>query len=158
MLFLKRAEAASPRTAHLQRLGLFSTLSAKELRVIDSLLHERNYLKGEVVFDTGEEGQALYIVLSGKVAVCRQGEFEKARIAEFGEGAMFGELALLDGAPRSLQAVAAEDTVLAALSRVEFNGLLETHAVIASKIALQLARDVGAKLRQNYIAWDARPL
>jgi CRP-like cAMP-binding protein len=158
MLFLKRGESASPRVTHLSKIGLFSTLSAKELRVVDSLLHDRRYLKGEVVFDAGEEGQALYIVSSGKIAVCRQGEFGKTHIAEFGEGAMFGELALLDGAPRSLQAVAAEDTVLAALSRAEFNGLIETHAVIASKIALQLARDVGQKLRANYIAWDARPL
>jgi len=158
MLFLKRNEESSPRVAHLSKLGLFSTLSPKELRVIDSLLHDRRYLKGEVVFDAGEEGQALYIVLSGRVAVCRQGEFETARIAEYREGQMFGELALLDGAPRSLQAVAAEDTVLAALSRNEFNGLVDTHAAIASRIALQLARDVGQKLRANYLSWDQRPL
>jgi CRP-like cAMP-binding protein len=71
---------------------------------------------------------------------------------------MFGELALLDGSPRSAQARVAEDCLLAALSRADFNDLVETHAVIASKIALQLARELGQKLREHFVAMDARPL
>lgn len=71
---------------------------------------------------------------------------------------MFGELALLDGTPRSAQARAEEDCVLAVLARADFVGLVETHAVIASKIALQLARALGQKLREHYLAMDARPL
>ncbi len=158
MLHLNRRAAEHTRIGKLQRLGLFSALHAKELRVVDGLLHERQYLAGEIVFDEGEEGQALYIVVKGRVLVCRQGEPETGRIAEFAEGAMFGELALLDGAPRSAQAIAIEDTVLAALSRADFTGLVETHAVIASKIAMQLARDLGHKLREHFVAMDARPL
>ena len=73
---------------------------------------------------------------------------------------MFGELALLDGAPRTAQARAAEDCVLAALSRADFENLLETHARIASKIALQLARDLGhkltARLRHDRVAAAVR--
>jgi CRP-like cAMP-binding protein len=142
----------------IQRLGLFGTLGAKELRVVSSLLHERQYLKGEIVFDEGEEGQALYVVLSGRVLICRQGGADAVRIAEVPAGAMFGELALLDDAPRSAQARAMEDCVLAVLSRADFNGLVETHGAVASKIALQLARQLGQKLREHFLAMDARPL
>jgi len=155
--FLKRQSEQS-RIGQIQRLGLFATLQPKELRVINGLLHERRYLKGEIVFDQGEEGQALYIVFGGRVLICRQGEPETGRIAEVAEGSMFGELALLDGSPRSAQARAAEDCLLAALSRADFNGLVETHAVVASKIALQLARALGQKLREHFVAMDARPL
>ncbi|MEP7180596.1 MAG: cyclic nucleotide-binding domain-containing protein [Betaproteobacteria bacterium] len=155
---LQKRQPEQVRIAQIKRIGLFATLQAKELRVINALLHERRYLKGEVVFDAGEEGEALYIVFGGKVLICRQGEPESGRIAEVAEGSMFGELALLDGSPRSAQARADEDCLLAVLARSDFAGLVETHAVIASKIALQLARALGQKLREHFIAMDARPL
>jgi CRP/FNR family transcriptional regulator, cyclic AMP receptor protein len=155
--FLQR-KTEHPRIKQIRQLGLFSTLRARELRVIDDLLQERRYLKDEIVFDEGEEGQTLYIVLSGTVLICRQGEPETGRIAEIPAGALFGELALLDGAPRSAQARAAEDCVLASLSRVDFKNLVETNAVIASKIAFQLAWELGQKLRDKFLTADRRPL
>jgi CRP-like cAMP-binding protein len=155
--FLKR-QSEPLRIGPNQRLGLFAMLRPKELRVVDGLLHERRYVKDEVIFDEGEEGQALYFVVDGSVLICRPREAETERIADVAAGSMFGELALLDGSPRSAQARAAEDCLLAALSRADFNGLVETHAVIASKIALQLARALGQKLREHFVAMDARPL
>ena len=155
--FLQR-QPEHARIQQIRQLGLFSTLKARELRVIDDLLHERRYLKDEVIFDEGEEGQTLYIVLSGTVLICRQGEPEKGRIAEVPAGVLFGELALLDGAPRSAQARAAEDCVLASLSRADFKNLIQTNAVIASKIAFQLAWELGQKLREGFLTADRRPL
>ncbi|HZR04015.1 MAG TPA: cyclic nucleotide-binding domain-containing protein [Burkholderiales bacterium] len=152
MLRLSKRPREESRIARLRRIGLFSTLNARELRVVNGLLHERRYLKGEVVFDQGEEGQALYIVTNGKVLICRQGEPETGKIAEVPEGAMFGELALLDGSPRAAQARAADDTLLAALSRADFTGLVETQAVIGSKILLQLSRELAQKLRESNAA------
>lgn len=155
--FLQR-RPEHPRIAQVRQLGLFSTLGPKELRVIDSLLYERRYLKGEVVFDEGEEGQALYVILSGRVLICRQMETAATVLAEIPTGALFGELALLDDAPRTAQARAAEDCVLAVLSRADYESLIETHAGIASKIALQLARDLGRKLVARFLTMESRPL
>ena len=155
--FFKR-QSEHPRIGQIRLLNLFAKLTPRELRIIDGLLHDRHYLKDEVVFDQGEEGQALYVVLSGKVLICRQGEPIAGRVAEIPAGALFGELALLDGAPRVAQARAAEDCVLAALSRADFTRLVETHGGIASKIALQLARDLGQKLVAANSANDTRPL
>ena len=158
MLSFLRRQTETPRIRQLRLLKLFATLSQRELRIIDGLLHDRHYLKDEVIFDHGEVGQALYVVLSGKVLICRQGEPVAGRIAEIPAGALFGELALLDGAPRVAQARAADDCVLAALSRADFMRLMETHGWIASKIALQLARDLGQKLVAVNAAMASRPL
>jgi len=155
--FLQR-QTEHPRIGQIRQLGLFATLKPRELRVIDDLLQERRYLKDEIIFDEGEEGQTLYIVLSGKVLICRQGEPEIGLIAEVPAGVLFGELALLDGAPRAAQARADEDCVLASLSRADFKNLIETNAVIASKIAFQLAWELGQKLREGFLAMDRRPL
>lgn len=155
--FLNR-QLEHPRLAQIRQIGLFATLRPKELRVIDSLLYERRYLKGEIVFDEGEEGQALYVVLSGRVLICRPADPAVEIIAEIPAGSLFGELALLGGAPRNAQARAADDSVLAALSRTDFERLVETHAAIASKVAMQLARDLGQKLGARLLPRESHPL
>ena len=148
-MFLLSKTEVSPRLRQIRALSLFSTLAPRELKVVDGLLHERSYLKDEIVFDEGEEGQALYIVMSGKVLICRQGQPVAGKIAELGAGMLFGELALLENAPRAAQARATENAALAVFFRDDFLGLLETHAVIASKISLQLARHIGRRLRET---------
>lgn len=147
MLFFPMKNEVSPRLQRVRALGLFATLAQRELKVVEGLLHERSYLKGEIIFDEGEDGQALYIIIAGKVLICRQGQPVAGKIVELGPGTLFGELALLDNAPRAAQALAAENCSLAVFFRADFLRLLETHAVIASKISLQLARHIGARLR-----------
>jgi CRP-like cAMP-binding protein len=145
--FLRSTDSA-PRLQRLKALSLFVDLKSSELKIVDGLLHERYYLEDEVIFDEGDEGEAIYIVLEGKVLICRQGQGEEGKIAELGAGSFFGDLALLDNAPRVAQARASEDCTLAVFFRADFMSLLETHAVIASKISLQLAREIARRLRQ----------
>lgn len=158
MLGLFQAPNETPRLETLRQLALFSTLSRLELRVVDGLLHERRFLAGEIIFDEGEEGQALHVVLAGHVLICKQGEPEAGRITEIAAGVAFGELALLENAPRALQARAEVDCVLASLARSDLESLLDTHAVIASKILLQLARHLGRQLRDRSNAIERSPL
>jgi CRP-like cAMP-binding protein len=142
---------AKPEPAHfrtLRAIDLFGTLSRRELRTLDGLLHRRSYIQGEVIFDEGEEGQAIYFVLTGKVLICRQGRPLDGIIAELGPGQSFGEMALLDDAPRMAQVRAAEDCTLAVLFREDFLGLLHTHALIASKLSLALSHILGNRLRE----------
>lgn len=147
MSFL-REKMESPKLARLREIPLFSDLTAGELRIIDNLLHERDFVKDEIVFDEGEEGQAIYLILKGKVLICRQGRPTDGAIAELSSGQFFGELALLDDAPRMAQVRAADDCALAVFFREDFLGLLQTHAGIASKISLQLSRHIGQRLRE----------
>jgi CRP-like cAMP-binding protein len=134
-------------SAHpLARAALLKGLTASELGIVQSFMHERQYLPHEVIFDQGEEGQALYFLLSGRVLICHHGKSSQP-IAELQDGNFFGELGLLDNWPRSAQAIAASETQLAVLFRGDFERLMEAHARIASKIALQLACFLGQRLR-----------
>lgn len=170
MVNLFRPRKTTPRLERLRHLSLFVNLTQGELQIVDGLLHERNYLAGEVIFDEGEEGQAIYIVASGEVLISRQEQGDaghaaqpgvneqvafhprrrqgdSGHLAQLGAGTFFGELALLDNSPRSAQARAATACQLIVFFRDDFVGLLDTHARIASKISRELARHLGARMR-----------
>jgi len=152
MLF-RPATSRSKRLQQLKHVVLFKDLSLHDLGVVDNLLHERHYLPDEVIFDEGEEGQGLFIVLEGRVKTTRQGS-TRGVLLEFGPGSFFGEVALLDQSVRSAQARAMEDTLIVALFRHEFFSLLETHSGIASRISFQLARVLATRLRQVIVQTD----
>ena len=90
MLAFLKYKAEHPRIARIRQLHLFATLRPRELRVIDGLLHEREYLEGEIIFDEGEAGQALYAVLEGRVLICKQ-DPDIVPLAEIPAGALFGQ-------------------------------------------------------------------
>jgi len=148
-LKLFRPRETTPRLERLRGLSLFVDLTPAELAIVDAQLHEREYIKGEVIFDEGEDGQGIYFVLEGAVSITRKAPngIDRFKIVDLGVGAVFGDIALLDNAPRVGQAVAAGDCVLAVFFRGDFMGLLDTHARIASKISLQMARAMARRLR-----------
>ena len=146
MLF-RLGSASNPRLHLLKHVVLFKDLSLRELGMIDSMLHERRYLAGEVIFDEGEEGQGLFVLLEGRVKITRPGS-DPDILLEFGPGSFFGEVALLDQSVRTAQARAVEDSFIVALFRAEFYSLLQTHSAIASRISFQLARVLASRLRQ----------
>jgi CRP/FNR family cyclic AMP-dependent transcriptional regulator len=139
------------RLQRLKTLQLFSTLTTRELSIVDSLLHSRHFLAGEIVFDEGEEGQALYILMSGTVTISRMRDNTPEVIAELTSGSFFGDLALLDNTPRSAQVRAKEACDMAVFFRADFIALMETDATIGYKISLQLARNLAQRLRSQVI-------
>lgn len=136
--------------------ALLAGLSDRQLRIVHGFVHERHFLAGEIVFDAGEVGQALYFVLDGEVAIRRQGEVGQ-HLARLGPGGFFGEMALIADNPRSAQALAATDCTLAALAGDDFERLMASHAGIASQIALQLARHLGERLRGMLLGQVSAP-
>lgn len=144
-----RRRAPKPYQDRLRALSLFQDLDPGELDIVASLLHEREYLEHEVLFDEGEEGHAIYIVISGHVTIRRSAG--NILIANLGPGSFFGELALLTNAPRATQARAGSNCKMLVFFRDDFNNLLHTHLKIASKIGINLARHVGARLRESVV-------
>ncbi|RZT05456.1 Cyclic nucleotide-binding domain-containing protein [Duganella sp. CF402] len=144
--FLKSPEM-SPRLLRLKESALFSSLTPLELKIVDGLMHERRYLADEIIFDEGEEGQALYLVMSGRVIISRQLDAGREVVAELSAGSFFGDLALLDNSPRNAQTRALDNCELAVFFRADFMGLMETDPVIGYKISLALARHIGRRLR-----------
>jgi CRP-like cAMP-binding protein len=140
----------NPRLQLLKNVVLFKDLSMRELAMVNSLMHERRYIADEVIFDEGEEGQGLFLVLSGRVKITLPQHIDQVLI-ELGPGAFFGEVALLDSSIRTAQARAIEDSQIVALFRAEFYSLLDTHSAIASRISFQLAKVLASRLRQTVL-------
>jgi CRP-like cAMP-binding protein len=143
------------RLDELKRLSLFTELSGRELQIVQGILHERDFRAGEVIFDEGEEGNALYIVRSGRVLICRQGHPDQP-IAEHGPGSFFGELALLDSVPRAAQARALDASRVAVLFGSDFLALLESESHLGNRMLLQLARHLGRRLRGSLASHGER--
>ena len=146
-MFFGLPNRSNPRLKLLKNVVLFKDLSTRQLAMVDSLMHERSYIADEVIFDEGEEGQGLFLVLSGRVKISLPNDV-KSVLIDLGPGAFFGEVALLDHSVRTAQARAVEDTQIVALFRAEFFSLLKTNSAIASSISFQLARVLAARLRQ----------
>jgi len=113
--------ADDPNLALLARCPLFAGIAPDDLRDVARHLRQRRFRRGEVIFHQGDPGDALHIVTSGSVKiVLPSAEGEEAIIATVHAGDFFGELALLDGAPRSATAAAVEPAETLSLPRETF--------------------------------------
>jgi CRP/FNR family transcriptional regulator len=96
-----------------------------------------------VIFHEGDPGDALFIVQSGLVKISLPGETgDEAILATLGPGDFFGELALLDGAPRSATATALEATETMVLPRDRFRELIATHESIRDSFMASVAQEL----------------
>jgi CRP-like cAMP-binding protein len=132
----------------LRQLDVFRDLTFSEALEVDELLHERVYEKGEVIFEPGDIGHGIFIVVSGKVRVDPSQELLKDAVLEFGPGEMLGELTLFEEAPRFANAVAMERTVMVALFRAEFSSLLTRNTKIGVKVLVRLSTTMSRRVRR----------
>ena len=128
-------------------MSLFKELSPRELREVDELLHERIYQKDEIIFDEGDIGLGLFIVVTGRVKVLSTHDPLQHLAPEFCCGDFFGEMSMFDEAPRTARVVAVETAQVAALFRTEFFSLLERNRSIGAKILFELSRTVCRRSR-----------
>jgi CRP-like cAMP-binding protein len=140
--------AANKSVVMLRKLDVFSDLTFKEALELDELLHERVYEKGEIVFQEGDIGHGIFIVVSGKVRVDPSHELLKDAVLEFGPGEMLGELTLFEEAPRFATVVAMERTVMIALLRAEFSSLLTRNTKIGVKVLVRLSTTLSRRVRR----------
>ncbi|MFQ3671584.1 MAG: cyclic nucleotide-binding domain-containing protein [Verrucomicrobiia bacterium] len=145
----KGSRELAPEVAMLMGVPMFSALTRRELEVLSGILHERDYLGGEIIFDEGEEGLGMYIIVTGRVKVSRKLGQESRELAVMGPGETFGELALLDGAPRAATATAVDDARVLGFFRPEFLDIMETHHRIGMKISFALAVETAKRLRAS---------
>jgi CRP/FNR family transcriptional regulator, cyclic AMP receptor protein len=143
-----RVAADDRRIENLKGLSLCKRLTARELRELDEVLHERSYQQDEVIFDEGDTGLGLFLVVSGRVKIVSSHAALQRLAPECGPGDFFGELALFEESQRTARAVAAEPTQVLALFRTEFFSLLERDRGIGVKILLELSRTVVGRARK----------
>lgn len=127
----------------LRRCALFATCEADALHEIVNHLTRRRYRRGEVIFHEGDPGDALHVIMNGAVKIVLQSaEGDEAIIATVREGDFFGELAIVDGEPRSATATAIEATETATLPRDVFRGLLDEHPDLRDALLAGLAGEL----------------
>jgi CRP/FNR family cyclic AMP-dependent transcriptional regulator len=129
----------------LKKVPLFAELDKLELSHLAGVAFQKTYLKGSFILFEKEMGSTLSVISKGKVKVTVTGEEGKEVIlAVLSEGDFFGDLALLDGKPRSASVVAMEETELLNLGRGDFLYELEKNP----KLALTILRTLGTRLRK----------
>lgn len=143
----KRSTPELDRIEFLKTVPFFDELSNRQLKGVSDIMFERTYDADELVFEEGQPGAALFLVLDGKVAVEIFRESSTARLAVLEKGAFFGEMALLDETPRSATARALERTRTLALYRNDLNGLVQRDAKTACQIYRSLAATIADRLR-----------
>lgn len=133
-------------------------LSNLEINFLASLSKEKKFAPNQIVFREGEPGEEMYIVLEGRVMISKYipGAGEEA-LAFLERGDYFGEMALIDNAPRSADAKADESGLVAlAIPREVLEGILDIQKISSPRLLTILCNMVAARLREldeKIIGW-----
>lgn len=129
--------------AAMARSPLFNGIETEELTRIAQTMARRRYRRDEVIFHEGDPGDSLHVVVGGRVKITRESaEGDEAIVVILVPGDSFGELVLLDGAPRSATATAMEATETLVMARSTFVELVEGGSPFRSQLLTGIARRI----------------
>ena len=120
----------------LKSIDLFRALPSEELAQIAEIAEEQAFVAGDPVFAEGEPGDALYLVVEGAVRVHRGDK----QLAQLGVRDVVGEMAVLDGEPRSASVTVVKDAALLKIGRDDFRDILSERPEIAMGVMKVLTR------------------
>jgi CRP-like cAMP-binding protein len=133
-------ENQDPKLALLQRVPLFESLGADALEAIGKITEERDVQAGTALTTEGRHEGYFFVIVSGSVRIERGGQ----AIATLSDGDFLGEIALLDGGPRTATAIAETPSQLLVMTYQRFQQLLETEPAVRTAIL----EEVGSRLRR----------
>jgi SulP family sulfate permease len=127
---------------------IFHGLHQDTLAILKQAMVNVEIKSGEFLFKINDHGTALYIVVKGEIDILLPyGQHHYKRLAKFGAGAFFGEIAFLKPGPRTADAKAIHDTELLIMSRESFQKLRSQHPKTAIKLLMRLGREMSDRLR-----------
>jgi CRP/FNR family transcriptional regulator, cyclic AMP receptor protein len=132
----------------LSSVPIFSDLSSNTLQKVSDLGSVKSYPKNSVIFSEEEDGSALFVIISGKVKVCRTSKEDVSKEVIFSilnPSDFFGEMALLDGLNRSASVIAMEDSQLFLIQRSDFLELLSNYP----EVSIALLQELTQRLRAS---------
>jgi len=142
-------QAVTDKGASLGRYELFAGLTPDEIAIVVQLLQRRTWQAGDVIINVGDEACELFLLASGMVSVILPISAERRkRLATFSPGMSFGEMALIDRAPRSAMIVADTSAAGDELGVADFEALGTSHPRIKIKLLENIALDLCRKLRK----------
>ena len=108
----------------------------------------RSVKEGEAIFHLGDQGDELFLIRRGAVRIMLPlNERQSIHLSTFGRGNFFGEMAFLDGAARSADAIAHNEVELFVLPRKNFDRLANEHKMVAMNLLEGIASALAARLR-----------
>ncbi len=124
---------------------IFGDLDENEIKKVAEIGINRKFSKNGIVFLEEEEGAALFIIISGKVKIVRtDDDGGEVILSILGSGDFFGEIAILDGLPRSATVVSIDNSELFMIHRRGFLQVVEK----APQVAISLLRELTRRLRK----------
>jgi CRP/FNR family transcriptional regulator, cyclic AMP receptor protein len=136
----------SDEARHLALVPLFQRLDENDLAKLAEEVDQVSFKSGEAIFQTFDQGDALYVIESGAVRIWVHDEdVQQITLSELKPGDFFGELAVLDKGERSANATALTDSTLHRLHRDKFHRFMLRHP----QVAVDLISEIGARMRQT---------
>jgi CRP/FNR family cyclic AMP-dependent transcriptional regulator len=134
----------------LRSCTLFESLSADQLAKVAEIASPRAVAAGQTIFPEGAPGDEMFVVASGRVRISKEipGAGEEA-LTLLGPGSYFGEMAVIDDAPRSADAVAHEDCALLVLRRDDLDRLMFLDKDLAYALLWAFVRTLSSRLRET---------
>jgi CRP-like cAMP-binding protein len=122
--------AKDGKVALIRRVPLFAACPQRVLEEVSARSDEVDLRAGKVLVREGEYGDEFFVVSSGRVRMERHGN----RVATYGPGEFIGEMALLDGRPRTCTAIAEEPTRLLIIQRRDMRFLIDSHPSVQEQV------------------------
>ena len=132
----------------LKQSPIFADLSGEELQKVAGATKEKTFPEGGTIFTESMAGQSLFLIRSGNVKISKMlGEGDERTLAILGPGECFGEMAIVDGGPRSASAVVVKKAEVLTLDKKDFQSLCEGNPKLGYKLMTNLTRVMVKRLR-----------
>ena len=132
----------------LKRIQIFDGLSNRELRNFARISYQRTYAENETIVIEGQDSAGMYVILDGTVKVTRKVEDGTTiTLKTLEDGTFFGDVGLLDNAPRTATVTAIRSSRIIGFFRPELLTLIESDPKLASKVIFVLAKVLASRLR-----------
>jgi CRP-like cAMP-binding protein len=133
-----------------KRIPAFSGLKEDALSELNAHFVEKFFKKGQLIMEEGSAGDSMMIILSGAARVTQvTGASCEEALVVLKEGEMFGEMALLEGLPRSATVIAQVDVRALEISKENFMGFIQNNSSSGNKILLNICRILSSRLRET---------
>lgn len=139
--------AATADAVELSQFELFSGLDADELTLLRAELTLTRHPRGTTVFEEGDPGDSLYLVIAGSASAWLRGR--RVRLVTFSAGTFIGEVAMIDQSPRTATVIADDDLACLVLPRTGFDRLAGQSPGTAITITANLCRELAHRLRRT---------
>jgi len=133
-----------------QNSPLFKEMSAVEINELGKVFNHKAMAEGTTVFVENMPGESLYLIQKGAVKISKMiAEGDEKTLVILGAEDIFGEMAILDGAPRSATARIAEEAHLLSIRRADYDSLCEQNPRLALKLTRNIVRIFSRRIRDN---------